>query len=487
VKKYVVIIIVSFVVISGLVYYIESKDESDEVGAQDFIRQAEEYLDDKQYSKALEQYKQAINADPSNTAVYLSATDIYLLKSKDEEAITLLQNGESSVINADLIHHKIGQILLENGDIEGALTYFEKAQKENPNNWENSIDLVKVYTFYSEREKEMKDVLEGISLNEGEGAVMKFYYLSLISHQDIDASIRYLETAYAKSEGELNTQMKAFLDIMKKVKEDPDDIVTNNSYIGYELLRAELYGLSIPVFEGVISENDEYYAAFMYLGIAHMSMNDQDKAREKLERATTIAPDEIQPWLFLAEVYVQQNNQKLAIESYEQALHVGKDNEDVRYDYAKSLESFGLYRQAHLQYKELIDLESDKTVEYKIELIYIDLDYLEDYEEGLTFAREIVEDWEGFNSADAELQSRALDALGWAYEKNDKKDDALKYLNQSVDVYPYYAPVYFHVGIINSEIGNDIEARINFERAIDLDLDGDTSSLALNELEKLSE
>lgn len=486
-KKYVVIIIISFAVIAGIVYYIESRNEVDEVGAQDFIRQAEEYLDDKQYSKALEQYKQAINADPSNTTVYLSAADIYLLKSKDDEAINLLQNGEISVINTDLIHHKIGQILLKNGDIEGALTYFEKAQKENPNNWENVVDLVKVYTFYSEREEGMKEVLEKISLNEGEGAVMKFYYLSLISYQDVDVSINYLETAYAKAEGELKTQMEAFLDIMKKVKEDPDDIVTNNTYIGYELLRAELYGLSIPVFEGVISENDEYYAAFMYLGVAHMSMNDQDKAREKLEKATTIAPDEIQPWLFLAEVYVQQNNQKLAIESYEQALHVGKDNEDVRYDYAKSLEFFGLYRQAHLQYKELMDLGGDKANEYKIELIDLDLDYLEDYEEGLTFAKEIIEDWEGFNSADAELQARALDTLGWAYEKNDQKDEALKYLNQAVEVYPYYAPVYFHIGIINSEIGNVIEARINFERAIDLDLDGGTSSLAANELEKLSE
>jgi tetratricopeptide (TPR) repeat protein len=483
-RKYIIIVVIASLLIGGFVYYFATRSNNGDSQGTDFISKASEYLEDKQYSKALEQYKLAINADPSNTQAYLKAADIYILKSDNNSAIELLKNGESTVTNADLVHHKIGELLLENNDIEGALEYFEKANSENPNNWQNAIDLVKVHSYYSDKKESSLDILRKISTDDKDGYGWKNYYLSLLSIDEIDNVISYLEDASDNTSPELKTIIDNFLEVAKKLKSDTEDIVQNNTLLAYEMIRAELYPYAIPLLETVISENDEYYAAHMYMGICYLNMNDLDKAQEKLATATTVAPDQIQTWVFLAQVYTMQNNQKDAIEAFEEALNLDKTDEEVRLDYARTLIKFGLFRQARLEYQELIDLNAES--DYRIEVALIDLDHLEEYSEGLNVIKEVVEDWEGFQTASDSVQSRALDTLGWAFQKNEQKDEALKYLKQALEIDPYLASAYYHLGVIYVEINDYAEASINFERAIDLDLDGDTGSKATNELENLN-
>lgn len=486
-KKYILIIAVCLIVICGLAYYFVTRDKGEDETVLDYIARAEEYLEDKQYSNALEQYKLAINTDPSNTEAYIEASEIYILKSKYDEAFQLLQNGETSAQNPDKIHHKIGEILTEQEDLEGALTYFEQANVKNPSNWENAIDLVKNYAFYQDKKDAAIKILNDINIGEGEGYVYKYYYLALLSYDNIGSALTYLDKANSQASGDIKDSIDHYLEVARKVQADPEDLVQNNTLLAYELMRSELYPTAISPLETVISENDEYYAAFMYLGICHKHMNNLDKARENLEKATTIEPNELQPHIFLAQVYTLQNNQQLAIETYEAVLNLEKDSEEVRYDLAQTLVNFELYRQAGLEYQELLDLNTQNIIKYKVELAYLKLDHLDEFEEALTIAKEVVEDWETFQSIESTLQARALDVLGWAYEKNGQKDEAQKYLNRALEGDPYLASAYYHLGVIYAEIESFSEAQLNLERAIDLDLEGEISTKASSELEKLSE
>lgn len=487
-KKYIIIILVSFILISVTVYYFASRTTQEEISVSDYIAQADEYFQNKQYSKALEQYKLAINSAPSNTEAYLKASEIYLLKSKQDEALELLRNSENSVTNPDMVHHKIGEILFDNSDLQGALQYFEKAYDENPNNWENTIDLVKIYSYHSDKIDQSIEALNKIDTDDNEGYRWKNYYLALLSYTDIEKSISYLEESSNIDESEIKQRINSLLEVVKKIQSDPEDIVQNDTLLAYEMIKAELYQYAIPLLEKVISENDEYYASYMYLGICYINMDDLDKASENLQKATSTDSDQVQPWIFLAQVYIKQNNQKQTIDTYEEALNIDKENENVRYDYARTLVNFGLFGQAKVEYKKLLDLDLDAAnkITYKIELALINLDHLEDYEEGLNLIKEVVEDREGYQAAESMLKAQALDTLGWAFEKNNEKDEALKYLKQSNETYPYNASTYYHLGSIYAEIENYTEAYLNLERAIDLDLEGVISSKASSELENLT-
>jgi len=485
-KKFYIIIVIIIILIGGLTYYILNKEKPTDTSVDDIIAEAEKYLENKQYSKALEQYKLAINTDPSKTDAYLKASDIYISKSKDNEATELLKNGVNSVTNPDDVHYKIGTILFDNYDVEGALEYFEKAYKENPNNWQNSIELVKTYSYYSDRKEDSIKVLNKIKTEENDGLRMKNYYLALLHSDDADKMISYLEDTSSLNDDSIKESINQLLQTAKKIKSDPDDIVQNNTLLAYEMISSELYNYSISLLDTVIGENDEYYAAYMYKGICYINMNDYDNAVENLSTSVAIDPDQVQPNLFLAQVYTMQNNQKDAIDTYEKALTLEPDNESVRYDYTESLISFGLYSQAKHQYTELINMESDNKLKYIIELTEIEIDYLENFTEALESIKEATIDSSNFSGKDSELKSKALDMLGWANLKNGQKDEALKYFNQSQEIYPYLAKSYYHLGILYNEIDNDNEAKINFERAIDLDLSGQISSKASSELENMS-
>jgi len=483
-KKYIVIVLLVIAII-GVVYYInKTKTKTEDNSAGMLIIKAEEYIDDKQYSKALEQYKLAINADPSITQSYIEAANIYLLKSKKDEALSILKSGENNTTNPDQTHYLIGKIYYENYDMQNALEYFEKANNENPNNFENAIYLIKTFSYYPDKKEQMKKVIENIKSDDQEVKNWINYYLALLSYEDINKSISYLEESSNIEDSEIKNKINDFLKSAKKIQTDPEDIVQNNTLLVYELIRGELYPLAIPLLEKVISENDEYYAAFMYLGICYINMNNLDKAKENLQSSVTVDPNQIQPKIFLAQVYTKQNNQKDAIDIYEEILNTDKTNETARYDYAKTLVKFNLLSQAKQQYLELINLVTDKKIEYEIELVEIYLDNSNESVEGLNLSKSIIDDWNA-SEHNTELKAKALDLLGWSYQKNSQKDEALNYISQSQELYSYLPASYYHLGVIYREIGNQIEATVNLERAIDLDLEGSISSKAIAELEKL--
>lgn len=487
-KKIIIALLVIAAAIAGTIYYLNMQQTSDEVPASDYAQEAEQFLENKQYSRALEQYKLAINADPSNPDMYLSAADIHLLKSQYDEAIDLLKNGETTVTHPDKIHRKMGAILLGQKNYEDASNYIEKSLEENPNNWETVELLIVAYSYQKKELGQAQARVADIEPQEQENKSRKEYYSALLNYSDASAALAYAKEAQQLAENnDFREKVNNLIAIFEARQEEPDDIVTHNTFLAYELMRNDLYTYAIPLIQESIAENDEYYAAYMYLGVCNMKLEQLEDAEKNLSKATTVAPDEVQPWVFLAQVYTIQNNQKKAIDTYESALNVEKDNAIVRHDFARTLIKFGLHRQAKLEYEELLELESNDIYIYQKELVFLLLDHLNEPGEALIYAEDLVNNWNGFSTSDEKVQAELLDALGWAYQKNNQKDNALQYLTQSIETYPYLAITHYHLGVIYAEIGNVSEARIQLERAIDLDLEGDISPLANQKLETLEE
>jgi tetratricopeptide (TPR) repeat protein len=476
------------VLLIGVGFYIvqrESKKSASQTTSLDYIKEGDTYLSKKEYSKALEQYKLAINTDPTYAESYIKASDIYILKSNDSEALDLLQKGIPYVVNPDEIYSRIGIILFDQEDIQGAVDALEKSQAINPHNPKSAKNLIKAYIYFPEKKDKAITILSELDISGSEDDLWKNYYLALLSIPDTFKVIQYIDTLKFEGQTDIEVNIKSLQDTVHTIQANPDNKIKNNALFAYELIKAEFYPIALPLLDEIISENDEYYASYMYEGICYLQMKNYDKAVERLSKATVIAPTELQPWIFLAESYVLSNNQQLAIESYEQALALDKTQEQVQYDYAKTLVHFGLYTQAKLEYKKLIELKNTNEMKYKIELSLIDLDYGNEIEEGFQNAKEVVDNWDGFQTSEKSFRAEALDALGWAFDKKGEKDNALKYISEARDIDPSFALAYYHLGYIYVKIENFSEAQMNLERAIDLDLTGDVSAKARIELDHL--
>src|SRR4030042_3974228 len=102
-KKYILLFLIFVFILGGICFFVflNSKDEEVVITSVEYAKRAEEYLDDRQYSKALEQFKFAINVDPTQTQYYLDASDIFLLKGKYDDAIAILTNGQEITSEKD--------------------------------------------------------------------------------------------------------------------------------------------------------------------------------------------------------------------------------------------------------------------------------------------------------------------------------------------------------------------------------------------------
>ncbi|MBU0975828.1 MAG: tetratricopeptide repeat protein [Patescibacteria group bacterium] len=481
-KKFVVVFL-CVAIAAGVAYYLSNQKQDDGPFAQGYIDKAEEFLEGRYYSKALEQYKMAIDADPSNTDAYVGAAEIYEIKGQYEPAIELLDGIERKVTRPDEIYYIRGKILFDAGDYTAAVKSFKDGYENNSKNWQNVLALVRTNAYMQNKEEDSIDVLKELSNDDSEG--WRNYYLTLFSYPDSGEMMSYLNESSSNESAELKSMKDSLMKVVQKVQSDSEDVLQNNTLVAYEYLNADLYQPAIPLLELVIAENDEYYASYLYLGVCYQKLGNIDKALENYEKATTVDAKQLQPWVFLAQAYTEKNDQKNADEAYQEALTLDKTNESVRLDYARALVDFGLYSQAAREYGELIDLNTNKSMDYKIELSELNSGSLNDFETALKLAKEVVEDWEGFQTSEDEFQVRALDALGWAFKQNEQKDEATKYLKRALEADPYQADIYLHLGVIYAEIENFVDAQEYLERAIDLDLVGEISAKASNELDKM--
>ncbi|MDD3648449.1 MAG: tetratricopeptide repeat protein [Candidatus Dojkabacteria bacterium] len=481
-KKLIIVVIILAIAAGGL-YYLSTLRKNEEPYSEGYLDKAQELMNDKYYSKALEQYKLAIEADPSDTDAYTGAAEIYLLKGQYSSAIDLLEGAENVVENAAEIYYLRGNVLMGSGNVADAIGNYENANKKNKEYWENTIALVKAYGMVENKSEESVKVLEETSNEDSKG--WRNFYLALFSYPDSGDMISFLNEVSKSESDDVKARKENLLKVAQKVQSDPEDTLQNNTLIAYEYINADLYQSAIPILNSIISENDEYYASYLYLGVCYQKLDNQDKAIENYEKSTDVDPKQLDSWVFLAQAYAVKNDQKNAVDAYQEALSVDKENESVRLDYARALAGFGLYSQAAREYEELIDLNSKEVMKYKIELAELTSEKLNDPKSALKLSKEVVDDWEGFQISDVSFQARALDAIGWAFKLDEQKDEATKYLKRALEADPYQADIYYHLGVIYSEIENFIDAQEYFERAIDLDLEGEISAKASNELDKM--
>ncbi len=487
-KKIISLVLIIIVSIAGAIYYFKKQNEPVQVSADEYLQEAEKLLAEKKYSSALEQYKIAINTEPSNTEAYLKAAEILDMKKKYEEAVEILNNGLATASQIDELQYQIGSILLKTGDRKNAQKAFEAGFNANESNYKNAVSLVKVYSYNANNLEDAKKILERVETNEDEGIVQKNYYLALLSYENIDDGMSYAEKALEANKDGLDGDLKSLKDTYEKVKKASKDIMLTNTYVSYEIIKGELYGFAMPLLEKVIKENDEYYAAYMYKGICQREMGKVKEAIDSFSTATEVDPRQVKPWVYLAEVYAKDNNQQDAIEAYEEALTLDRKSEEVRYSYAQTLKHFQLYNQARLEYKELIEQKkSERKVDYKIELAFLDINYLEEYEEPIELLTEILSDKERFAKQEEEVQAQIYDGLGWAYYKQGKGKVALSKLNKAQDVYEYLPQNHYHLGVLYDDIKNYSKAKESLKRAIDLDTEGTVSQEANNVLEHMGE
>ncbi len=295
-------------------------------------------------SKAVDEYKAALQADPSSPYLASALAELYARTGNIREAVVEAQD----VLNRDPdnldARRLLGRIYLRSiGDLQGgtqadtenilhlAIEQYEQIVRLDPSSLEDHLLLGRLYRLNNETGKAETEFRASVKLQpSSEDAVTT---LALLYNEEGD-------TARA-------------LDILQSVPEN-DRSPRIYSVLGYTYEQKKDYKHSIEAYRKAVSLDKDNLDAVR--GLAQNLLND-NQTEAALEQYKTIAdadPQDAQTLLHISEIYRRDGQFEKALDTLNKAQSIAQDSMEIEYNRAVIQESLGKYDEATKQLEELL-------------------------------------------------------------------------------------------------------------------------------------
>lgn len=254
---------------------------------------------------------------------------------------------------------------------------------------------------------------------------------------------------------------------------------------------------AIEEYKKALKTDRESCAIRLNLASCYLKKNDLPAAIEELRALVKIDPDAVEPHAILALIYTSQKKAELARSEYETALKNAAKKHPENPDIYKTLGVLylqaGKLKEAEDSYHTVIKLSpDDPQAHFYLANIYNELnknDLAEkelerslalkpDYHEAMNFLGYLYVEQNKNLSKAHDLIKRALkiepdngayiDSLGWLYFKKGSYKKALKELKRACSLVED-SVIYDHVGDTYFKVNDTANARLNWEKSLELD------------------
>lgn len=341
----------------------------------EYFSKAQEYVENKEFSQAIEFFSKAININPDNYEYYYRRA---LAKQKIEDYYGALSDLESALRlntnNTEIINQKgtikyalgdynnsvkdfqevisidstyavayfnIGYIYSNNRNFRGAKNYFDYAIRYDSSNAS--------YRFN-----------RGIMLNELNA------YDSALSDFDKTISLEYTEVYDVYNRIGVSYYRKENYDsavlYFSKAKEGSDkDIFDKN--LAHALYQNQEYKDAAKIFEGIVKVSEEDHSTMNFLGLCYYRLNDYDGAIFYFDKAITIASNYSSYYQNRAFAKKQLGSYTSAIEDFTQAIRLNPQDSENYYQVGYINEIQHNKFDACIYYKKAIEKGYEATQE----------------------------------------------------------------------------------------------------------------------------
>ncbi len=201
--------------------------------------------------------------------------------------------------------------------------------------------------------------------------------------------------------------------------------------LALDYIRLSRPGEAIAQLKTVVTLEPEYLEAHTLLALLYSSVGQIDDAVREYEialrKASQIAPQNIDIYRGLAQVYLQEKKYGPAMEACNAVLRIAPDDADTLFLLGFLYEETSRHKEAAREFKKALKARPDFP-EALNSLGYL---YAEDginLDEAETLIKKAL-------ASDAQ-NGAYIDSLGWVYYKKGKVDEALAQLEKAVRLYP---------------------------------------------------
>ncbi len=285
-------------------------------------------------NKAIEEYRLAIEADPSSEFLTSGLAELYVKTGRIRDAVMEAQDIIKRDPNNLEAHKLLGRIYLRSlGDMPGgngsdnvlklAIEQYEQIVKIEPNSVDNHLLLGRLYRLNNDLQKSESELKTAVKLEPGsEEAVTT---LAILYTEEGD-------TAHA-------------LQVLSSVP-DAGRSAKLYSALGSTYEQRKEYKNAIFAFKKAIERDRDNLDAIR--GLAENFMNDgqMDAALEQYQVIADANPEDAQTYLRIGEIYRRQGKYDQALESLKKADTMVPDSLEVPYNMAAVYQAQGRYEEA---------------------------------------------------------------------------------------------------------------------------------------------
>jgi tetratricopeptide (TPR) repeat protein len=299
-------------------------------------------------TKAIEEYRQAIDADPTSEYLTSGLAELYAKTGRIRDAVLEAQDILKKDPNNLEAHKLLGRIYLRSlGDVQSgsgsdsvlklAIDQYQEIIKLEPDNVDDHLLLGRLYRLNNDLRKAESEFKIAVKLQpDSEEAVTTLAYL----YNEEGDSARAAET------------LRSVPDVARSAK--------LYSALGYTYEQRKEYKQAITAYRKAIELDRDNLDAIR--GLAQNLLNDgqTDAALEQYKIIAESNPEDAQTYLRMAEIYRRNGKFDLALENLKKAESMVQDSMEVPYNMAAVYQAQGRYDDAAQILQDLVK-KTDKA------------------------------------------------------------------------------------------------------------------------------
>lgn len=394
---------------------------------------------------AKEYYGRAVAENSDNINAYWYLAGYYQQADRDDSAIAVYYE-LARLSDTYRIWQELGSLLGQNQRYTEALSAFQKSIEQNPgkNNINSFLGLATTYDALDSLESAEKAYNRAVELDPYDVRVFRHMLAMYISRQDakkaIDASEKLI--ALAPSDWVAQRRLGVLL------------------YSDGQLDRAD------SLFDSRIEFGDDNPFNFFYRGRVALEQKRYPDAIKLMNEAVLRDSAFVDGWLNLGFVYRELDSLDNSVRILQRGIEYAQDAQDstrLLFSLGAVMERNGRFHEAVAVFQEVLRLNADHAPALNY-LGYM----LADRGEQLTYALELIERAIAITPDNGAY----IDSYGWVQFKLGNYELALSHLKRAADLVDSDPIVFEHIGDVHHALGNEDEARANYNKSLELNPDG---------------
>lgn len=436
------------------------------------------YRNSYQLEEALTVYEKLLDLEPNNTDYLQEIAGLYSLMERYDQAILSLEriekidgisertrfqmrkiylqqndfkNAINSLIKLNEIYpeeekycNMIAELYMQKGDSDEALKWYNKVLDINPYNPYIQITLADYYAKQGQQDKAYEYLKEGYSN----------------PNLDIDTKVQVLINYFEAKEQRAIVKERAY-ELAKILVETHTDNPKSHAIYGDLLYSDSLYQEAANSFMKVIELDSTRQLVWQQLLFSlSMTKNSDSLLMNYSSKAIQLFPEMEFPYYVNAISNFQLGNTEKVIEVLEQGLYFVTNpalKEQFFMFLGDAYHEIGDNEQSYKNYEKCLAINPDNSFVLNNFAYYLSLENRE-----LEKAKEMAA-----RSVELDPNENNLDTYGWVLYQLEDYNEALKYIQQSIDKSEKPSAVVLeHLGDVYLKLGDKKKARIYWKRAI---------------------